>query len=158
MKKLVTLIAVMLVCANAASVTIQYSSAGSGAKDSSLTALAGGDVIDIYKVVGTQDAYWPLGDDLYLGSGQVDGIGVPFFLAGQGLFEGAINTAAAASGDSVYVRAWNTGMTETAVSQSALIDLTGNVTISAPGLVAQIIPEPSLMLSGLALLLLRKRS
>ena len=161
MVKIISLVvAVMLfVCASAGAVTIGYSSNNVGATDSGATALATGDLIEI--IYAGADGLIDGGDDALLFNGAVDD-GVPIFLMGNGNFDGSQNTAGVVTGDVVYLKVYNgptTAAPECATSGTIVIGPTGFDQIVAPGLVTSTcIPEPSIMLvSGLALLLLRKK-
>ena len=163
--------AMLFVCASAGAVTIGYSSNSVGATDSGGTPLPTGDLIQIIYAGpnGLIDDWCPYndmigGDDVLLFNGAIDDgiMTFPADMTGHGNFDSSQNTSAVQTGDVVYLRVFNApntaAATEGATRGTLTIGPTGYDQIVAPGLITEPIPEPSIMLvSGLALLLLRKK-
>jgi hypothetical protein len=154
-----TVVAVtLLLSISASAVTVSYAANNpNGVRDSSLAFLEAGDLIEIMKEVGTKDVLWAPVDDVVLLTAAIeDGITLPF-LQGKGLFQGSQETAGASTGDLLYLRIWNTEEDEQAIGPSAVVLATGTVELSGDSLVTAPIPEPSILIGCLALLLLKRK-
>ena len=183
MKKLIILatVAMFALCSSAMAVTITYGSGfGGGAKDEGGVLLEGSmnyspyggeylgvnPLVELLKQVGTMDNPLVGGDDVLLNATTI-GAGlyaVPF----NGEWMKTVDVALVV-GDPIYVRIYNgadtAGPSSTYVGTSAATPLTtvaggqpSDYQYWFPGVQTNIpIPEPTIMLAGLALLLLKKK-
>jgi hypothetical protein len=149
--------AIALLCSTAMAVTVTYgTSAGAGARDSGGVFLPNGSLVELIWT-GADNAI-DGGDDAVVATTT---IGFGFRFNGEWWTPG-VNVAVAA-GDNLFVRVYNAAMTES--SQNSGTEMVFTVpaqvpptpmTILADNMVT--VPEPTFMLvSGLALLLLRKK-
>ena len=151
----ITLVAMLFVCTSAMATTISWTTNGSGARDADgTTPLEAGDLAQLWQDVGKDGIGG--GDDVLLDSAGVhDG-----FLQTDGNFA-ADHTMTVSPADVFYIKVFNTpdtsgmwGFSATTVAPSTVPAV---LAVVGPGMVTNI-PEPSIMLvSGLALLLFRKR-
>ena len=166
MKKLViALIVTMLVMSNVHPITISYGTASAGAKDSSLNWLADGDLVQLIEDVGKDgidapdigDANYIGGDDALVATAAIrDG-----FMVTAGNFYSSATSASVVIGDVIYFRVFDNPTLNTSVcyDESPTVTVTGDPqALGGPDLVTTTcIPEPSILLAGLALLLLRRK-